>query len=54
MLGRVVGPYAFNQIGKSLIFSEDRMETFQEELENTVKSMGVPGRAVPRGRMPMM
>ena len=36
--------YAFNQIGKSLIFSEDRMETFQEELENTVKSMGVPRR----------
>jgi len=36
--------YAFNQIGKSLIFSEDRMETFQEELENMIKSMGVPRR----------
>ncbi len=34
--------YAYNTLGKTLIFSEDRMETFQEELEEKIQSFGVP------------
>ena len=34
--------YAYNRIGKTLIFSEDKMEAFQAKLEEKVKDMGVP------------
>ena len=34
--------YAYNTIGKTLIFSEDKMEAFQEKLAEKVKMMGVP------------
>ena len=34
--------YAYNSIGKTLIFSEDKMEAFQEKLASKVKAMGVP------------
>ncbi len=34
--------YAYNNIGKALIFSEDKMEAFQEKLEQKVKDMGIP------------
>ena len=34
--------YAYNTIGKTLIFSEDKMEAFQEKLTEKVKTMGVP------------
>ncbi|MEL0301698.1 MAG: vanadium-dependent haloperoxidase, partial [Flavobacteriaceae bacterium] len=34
--------YAYNIIGKTLIFSEDKMEAYQEKLEEKVDDMGVP------------
>ena len=34
--------YAYNTIGKTLIFSEDKMEAFQEKLAEKIKMMGVP------------
>ena len=34
--------YAYNIIGKTLIFSEDKMEAYQEKLDQKVKDMGVP------------
>ena len=34
--------YAYNIIGKSLIFSEDKMEAYQEKLDQKIKDMGVP------------
>ena len=34
--------YAYNTIGKTLIFSEDKMEAFQEKLAEKIKTMGVP------------
>lgn len=34
--------YAYNIIGKSLIFSEDKMEAYQEKLDQQIKDMGVP------------
>ncbi len=33
---------AFNAMGKQLIFSEDKMEAFQADLEQKVRAMGVP------------
>ena len=44
--------YAYNRIGKTLIFSEDKMEAFQAKLEEKVKDMGVP-RSYVRPRKPM-
>ena len=34
--------YAYNQIGKTLIFSENKMEAFQAKLDGKVNDMGVP------------
>ena len=34
--------YAFNEAGKQLIFSEDKMAQFQESFESQLKSFGVP------------
>jgi len=34
--------YAFNQAGKQLIFSEDKMAQFQESFEAELKAIGVP------------
>ena len=34
--------YAYNQIGKTLIFSENKMKAFQAKLDGKVKDMGVP------------
>ena len=34
--------HAYNTIGKTLIFSEDKMEAFQEKLDEKIKNMGVP------------
>ncbi len=34
--------YAYNIIGKTLIFSEDKMEAYQEKLEQKIKAIGVP------------
>ena len=33
---------AFNKVGKMLIFSEDRMEKFQEALDQKIRDFGVP------------
>ncbi len=38
----LVSLYAFNEVGKALIFSEDKMEAHQENLEKTLKEIGVP------------
>ena len=38
----LVALYAFNIIGKELIFSEGKMEAFQEKLEQKFKEAGVP------------
>ncbi len=34
--------YAFNEVGKSLIFSEDRYNIYVNELEKSIKNLGVP------------
>ena len=34
--------YAYNIIGKTLIFSEDKMEVYQENLDKKIKDIGVP------------
>ena len=34
--------HAFNEVGKALIFSEDKMNAFQENLEQQLKDKGVP------------
>ena len=34
--------YAYNTVGKALIFSEDRMEKFEAKLERKLKAFGVP------------
>lgn len=34
--------YAFNEVGKKLIFSEDKMEAYQEKLEEELNRIGVP------------
>lgn len=38
--------FAFNTVGKALIFSEDKMETFQEGFEAKLDEFDVPGRVV--------
>lgn len=38
--------YAFNQVGKQLIFSEDKMVAWQEEVDSLVNSWGVNPRLV--------
>ncbi|MGY8947456.1 MAG: phosphatidic acid phosphatase, partial [Flavobacteriales bacterium] len=35
--------HAFNVVGKALIFSEDKMTLFQENLDQDLKERGVPG-----------
>ena len=34
--------HAFNEVGKALIFSEDKMNAFQENLDQQLKNKGVP------------
>lgn len=34
--------YAYNTVGKALIFSEDKMEAYQEKLDQKIKDIGVP------------
>lgn len=34
--------YAYNIVGKALIFSEDKMEEFQDKFDSKIKKMGVP------------
>jgi hypothetical protein len=34
--------YAFNEVGKAFIFSEKKMEMFQEKFANTIKELKVP------------
>ena len=34
--------YAYNSIGRTLIFSENKMDAFQEKLEDKIKAIGVP------------
>ena len=34
--------YAYNTVGKTLIFSEDRMEKFEAKLDDKLKAFGVP------------
>ncbi|MCY4161808.1 MAG: vanadium-dependent haloperoxidase [Flavobacteriaceae bacterium] len=34
--------YAFHEVGKSMIFSEDRYDSYANDLEKNVKNMGVP------------
>ena len=34
--------HAFNEVGKALIFSEDKMNAFQENLDQQLKDKGVP------------
>ena len=35
--------YAFNSVGKALIFSEDKMKLFQEKQDKKIKRLKVPG-----------
>lgn len=34
--------YAYNQVGRTLIFSEDKMDAFEKEQAKKIKAMGVP------------
>ena len=38
--------FSFNAVGKALIFSEDKMEVFQEEFQQKLKSFKVPSQVV--------
>ena len=38
--------FSFNAVGKALIFSEDKMEVFQEEFQQKLKSFKVPSQAI--------
>ena len=38
--------FSFNTVGKALIFSEDKMEVFQEEFQQKLKSFKVPSQVV--------
>tara|TARA_A100001011_G_scaffold399937_1_gene511171 strand:+ start:741 stop:2075 length:1335 start_codon:yes stop_codon:yes gene_type:complete len=38
--------YAFNGVGKALIFSENKMISFEKELQNKIEQMGVPKKVV--------
>ena len=38
--------FAFNGVGKALIFSENKMISFEKELQNKIKEMGVPKKVV--------
>ena len=38
----IASVHAFNEVGKALIFSEDKMNAFQENLDQQLKDKGVP------------
>ena len=38
----IASVHAFNEVGKALIFSEDKMNAFQENLDQQLKNKGVP------------
>ena len=42
--------HAFNEVGKALIFSEDKMTLFQENLDQDLKERGVPGSVLKASR----